>query len=98
MATQLCEVCECACDTMYGVATRSKPLKMIRLFCAEYSLFYRALLQKRPMISRSLRIVHCIRLSGMHQAHAALQSAVKERSRVWALSCVRCANTQANTV
>jgi len=41
---------------MYGVATISRLLKMIGLF-AEYSLFYRALLQKRPIILRGLIIV-----------------------------------------
>ena len=40
----------------YGVATISRLLQIIRLF-AEYRLFYRALLQKRPIIWRSLLIV-----------------------------------------
>jgi len=42
-------------DIPYGVATISRLLKIIGLF-AEYSLFYRALLQERPMILRSLLI------------------------------------------
>ena len=41
--------------------TMSRRLKTIGLFCrvsfAEYSLFYRALVQKRPKIFRSLLIV-----------------------------------------
>jgi len=41
---------------MYGVATISRLLKIIGLF-AEYHLFYRALLQKRPIILRSLLII-----------------------------------------
>ena len=41
---------------MYGVATVSRLLKIISLF-SKYRLFYRALLQKRPMILRSLLIV-----------------------------------------
>ena len=41
---------------IYGVATISKLLKFMGLFC-ENSLFYRALLQKRPIILRSLLIV-----------------------------------------
>ena len=40
----------------YGEATISRPLKMMGLSC-KYSLFYRALLQKRPIILRSLLIV-----------------------------------------
>jgi len=40
----------------YGVATNSRLLKIIGLFC-RISSFYRALLQKRLMISRSLLIV-----------------------------------------
>jgi len=40
----------------YGVATISRLFKIIGLF-VEYSLFYRALLQKRPIISRCLLIV-----------------------------------------
>ena len=40
----------------YVVATSSRLLKMMRSF-AEHSLFYRALLQKRRIISRSLLIV-----------------------------------------
>jgi len=39
-----------------GVATISRHLKIMVSF-AEYRLFYRDLLQKRPMILRSLRIV-----------------------------------------
>jgi len=45
-----------SCLCMYGVPTISRLLKIIGLF-AEYSLFYWALLQKRPMILRSLLIV-----------------------------------------
>ena len=44
-----------SCHT-YGVATISRLLKIIGLFAA-YRLFYRALLQKRPVILRSLLIV-----------------------------------------
>jgi len=40
----------------YGVATISRLLKIIGLFC-RISLFYWALLQKRPIILRSLLIV-----------------------------------------
>jgi len=40
----------------YGVATISRLLKVIDLFCG-ISLFYRAVLQKRPLILRSLLIV-----------------------------------------
>jgi len=40
----------------YGVATISRLLQITFSF-AEYRLFYRALLQKRPMILRSLLIV-----------------------------------------
>ena len=40
----------------YRVATISMLLKIISLF-SEYRLFHRALLQKRPTILRSLRIV-----------------------------------------
>jgi len=42
-----------AASQVYGVATISRLLKIIGLF-AESSLFYRALLQKRPIIYRSL--------------------------------------------
>ena len=42
--------------TCYGVATIGRLLKNYRFF-AEYCLFYRALLQKRPIILRSLLIV-----------------------------------------
>ena len=41
---------------MYGVATISRLLK-IKVSFPEYRLFYRALLQKRPMVLRSLLIV-----------------------------------------
>ena len=41
---------------MYGVATISRLLKIMVSF-TEYCLFYRALLQKRPIFLRSLRIV-----------------------------------------
>jgi len=41
--------------SVYGVATISR-LKL-QVYFAEYSLFYRALLQKRPIILRSLLIV-----------------------------------------
>jgi len=47
----------------YGVATISRLLKnymsLLKLYVsfAEYGLFYRALLQKRPIILRSLLIV-----------------------------------------
>ena len=41
----------------YGVATMSSLLQIIGLFCRISSLFYRALLQKRPIILRSLLIV-----------------------------------------
>ena len=41
----------------YGGATMSKLLKTYFSF-AEYHLFYRALLQKRPMILRSLPVIH----------------------------------------
>jgi len=51
-------------NSRYGVATIRRLLQIIRLFCriqsrsfADYSLFYRALLQKRLIISRSLLIV-----------------------------------------
>ena len=51
-------------DCRYGVAMIRRLLQIIRLFCrlqsrsfAEYSLYYRALLQKRLKISRSLLIV-----------------------------------------
>jgi len=40
----------------HGVASNSRILKIIDLF-AEYSLFYRAFLQKRPIILRSLLFV-----------------------------------------
>jgi len=40
----------------YGVDTSSRLLQIIGLF-AEYSLFYRALLQRRPIILKSLLIV-----------------------------------------
>ena len=40
----------------YGVATSSRLLKMIGLFC-RISLFYRALLQKRPIILRRRLLV-----------------------------------------
>jgi len=45
-----------SCVFSYGVATISSLLKIIGLF-AEYRLFYRALLQKRPLFLRSLLIV-----------------------------------------
>ena len=41
----------------YGMATISRFLKIIGLFCRISSLFYRALLQKRPIILRSLLVV-----------------------------------------
>ena len=41
----------------YGVATISRLLKMIGLSFAEYSFFYWARLQKKPIILRSLLIV-----------------------------------------
>jgi len=44
------------CEMCYGVATISRLLKMYVSF-AEYRLFNRALLQKRPVIWRSLLIV-----------------------------------------
>jgi len=40
----------------YGVTTISRLLKIIGLFCRIY-LFYRAVLQKRPVIIRSLLII-----------------------------------------
>jgi len=42
-------------ESDYGVATISRLLKILGLFCRDH-LFYRALLQKRPIISRSLLI------------------------------------------
>jgi len=50
---------------IYGVAMISKLIKKIEVSYAEYRLFYRALLQKRPMFLGSLLIVatpyrHCI--------------------------------------
>ena len=42
--------------TWYGVATISRLLKITSLFC-RIRLFYRAVLQKRPIILRSLLIV-----------------------------------------
>ena len=47
---------EWCCVRPYGVATMSRLLKMIGLFCRISSL-YRALLQKRLIILRSLLIV-----------------------------------------
>jgi len=44
------------CVVCYGVATISRLLKLDVSF-AQHSLFYRALLQKRPIILRSLLIV-----------------------------------------
>jgi len=41
----------------YGVATISRLLTIIGLFCRIWSLLYRALLQKRPIMLRSLLIV-----------------------------------------
>jgi len=41
------------CPVHYGAATNGRLHKIIALFC-KYRLFYRALLQKRPMILRSL--------------------------------------------
>jgi len=45
-----------SCNVSYEVATIRRLLKMKGLFFAEYSLFYRALLHKRPMFLRSLLI------------------------------------------
>ena len=51
---------ECANSKIdYGVAAISRLLKIIGLF-AEYSLFYRALLQKRRIILSSLLIIHSL--------------------------------------
>ena len=69
MCVYVC-VCVCACVSfgncvtfvlrriIYWVATISRLLKITGLFIlAEYRLFYRNLLQKRPIILRSLLIV-----------------------------------------
>ena len=60
----------------YGVATISRLLKIIGLFCRIW-LFYRAVLQKRPVILRSLLLeatqsyvsYDLIRLHGMMHSH-----------------------------
>ena len=49
-------VCLVVRERVYGLATISRLLKIIRLFCRILSL-YRALLQQKPLISRSLLVV-----------------------------------------
>jgi len=41
----------------YVVASLGRLLEMIGLLCREYSLFYRAFLQKRPILLRGIIIV-----------------------------------------
>ena len=50
------------------------PKSLTNTSCAEYSLFYRALLQKRPIILRSLRIVATPYL---HRQHTFLSAYIK---------------------
>ena len=68
----------------YGVATIRRLLKRLGLF-AEYTLFYRALLQKRPIILRSLLIV------ATPYEHTANESVTDENKSYRTYECYICA-------
>jgi len=86
-------------NKLYGVASISRLLKIISLFCRIF-FFYRALLQKRPIILRSLPIVatsyHLNVTKSIIQPSRTLSSKYHELSRRTkrCLESIRCHRTK----